>query len=488
MPRLPWIHWRGLSLSQQYMLASFVILVSSMAVIGWWVGNQIKNGVVDRVASATALYVDSIIDPYLHSDPGPEADVQRPLAPESIAGLDELLQNSTLGRELVVFKVWRIYRDQGYIVYSTDAASTGQSFPVKDELARAWQGEVVADISNLEDEENVRDRKVASKLLEIYSPVRQNGTNRVVAVVEFYYPIGALEDEIAAAERRSWLVVIVATLVTYLLLAGIVRRGSNTIANQGDELKAQVAHLTTLTSENRDLNERVRRAAAQSATVNERYLRRISSELHDGPAQDLGLALLRLDDVIASNEHCSVQSAAICQAQRITEDDLLTVQDSLRRALQDLRATATGLRLPELRDLPIAEAIKRVARLHERRTGTTVVVSVDDCLPDTVSLPAKITVYRLSQEALNNAYRHAGGLGQEVRLSCDGRQLTVEVLDRGPGFDTTRAVDEQEHLGVAGMRERVESLGGIFQVESTIGKGTRVFARVPLDHEEMIYG
>jgi len=102
-------------------------------------------------------------------------------------------------------------------------------------------------------------------------------------------------------------------------------------------------------------------------------------------------------------------------------------------------------------------------------------------LPSHLSLPVKITVYRVIQEALSNAYRHAGGAGQEVQVDCGSHQLTLTVADRGPGFDNLGNLERDEHLGLVGMRERLESLGGSFHIESARGQGTRIIAQLPLD-------
>ena len=98
-------------------------------------------------------------------------------------------------------------------------------------------------------------------------------------------------------------------------------------------------------------------------------------------------------------------------------------------------------------------------------------------LPEEASLPANITVYRFAQEALNNAYRHAAGLGQEARASYAAGQLCIEVRDHGPRFAGDPIDDCEQHLGLVGMRERVESLGGVFQIESALNCGTHVRAR-----------
>ncbi|RMF90915.1 MAG: sensor histidine kinase, partial [Nitrospinota bacterium] len=382
--------WQDLSLAQQFMLASFFILVASMLGIGWWVGEQIQAGVVNQTAATVALYVDSFVSPHLQ-DLGQSPS----LAPVHVRLLDRLLAGTPFGQQIVAFKVWNA---RGRILYSTNPALIGQVFPVQEGLARAWQGEVVSKISSLQKEENTLERKKWSRLLETYSPVFLKGSNRIIAVVECYQPLGALEQEITAAKQQSWLVVGATTLTMYLLLAGIVFRGSNTIDQQQKELQEKVAQLTTLLTQNQELHARVQRAATRTAALNERFLRRISAELHDGPAQALSLALLRLDNVVDRCTACPWPGSGVPG----NTEELDVIQASLRHALQEMRTIAAGLRLPELERLTLEETLVRVVRTHERRTNTVVRLSPTN-LPAQVPLPVKITLYRVVQEALSNA-------------------------------------------------------------------------------------
>jgi len=113
-----------------------------------------------------------------------------------------------------------------------------------------------------------------------------------------------------------------------------------------------------------------------------------------------------------------------------------------------------------------------------RRTGSTVAVAALD-LPDQFSLATKIALYRVTQEALTNAWRHADGAGQTVVAAGGAASVEVAISDAGPGFDPATLGASEERLGMLGMRERVESLGGEFVVESLPGDGTRVVARLP---------
>ncbi|MEX2029653.1 MAG: sensor histidine kinase [Anaerolineales bacterium] len=459
----------NLSLSQRFMLAGLVILFAGMVGIGAWVEEQIETGVVHRTGATTALYVDSFVAPILQELGGSDE-----LLPDHVERLRSLLQSTPLGQQIVAFKVWDT---RGRLLYSTDPSAIGRTYPMHVGMLRARLGEVVSQVSPLEEEENAALKAAHDRLLETYSPVWLSGTSQVIAVAEFYQSTEELDQEIGILKRRSWLVVGLAILLAYLLLSVFVRRASNTITQQKADLGRKVTQLTELLSQNRELHERVRRAAASLALLNEGYLRRVASELHDGPTQDLGLSILKLDALAGR-----LEAQRNAQLDRGMVDELTGVGAALQNALKEMRGIATGLGLPQLTKLDLAETVVRVVRAHERRTGTRVALELER-LPEKLALPLKITVYRLIQEALNNAYRHASGAGQRVRVGVEGDQLVVEIRDSGPGFHPDPADGQDGRLGISGMRERVESLGGTFDIKSDIDRGTQVVAHLPCQVE-----
>lgn len=451
--------------SQRFLIVSLIILVAGMGAIGAWITWQIERNVVQRAAETAAVYVDSAVAPYLQNLASGDE-----IGAEGVRQLDELFSTRQTAQQIPSFKVWT---RTGRVVYSTSSDIVGEVFPIDEGLARALAGQVDAAIGSLDDEENVSERARGTPLLEIYSPVRRTGSNEVIAVAEFYQSVQDLQNDLAATLRETWLIVGGVTIVMYLLLAGFVRVASNTIARQQDELSAQVNRLQELLRQNAILDERVRRGAAQSTALNERVLRRISAELHDGPSQDLGLALLKLDNVMARSE---ARAESDCQEAA----DLSAVKQSLEHALQEIRSISSGMGVPQLQTLTLNEIVTRVVRTHERRTGTSVAIETE-ALPEHPSLSIKITMYRVLQEALNNAYRHAHGQGQQVTVNTKDSWLNIQVSDRGPGAESTITADGSEHLGIVGMRDRVESLGGTFELVSITGKGTQVIAHLPLN-------
>jgi signal transduction histidine kinase len=160
--------------------------------------------------------------------------------------------------------------------------------------------------------------------------------------------------------------------------------------------------------------------------------------------------------------------------------ELEAIRASLEDALYEIRSICRGLILPHIESSEVAELIRHAAHAHEQRTGTSVRLDLAS-EPTPISASAKICLYRFVQEALTNAYRHAGGAGQAIRTALETGRILVEVSDSGPGFDPERV--RRDALGLAGLRQRVKSLGGSFAVE-TSGRGTTL--RVVLDLKEAL--
>jgi signal transduction histidine kinase len=448
-------------LAVQFLLASLAVLLLSMAVIGAWVGGQIEEGVLDHFSATAAFYVDSVITPSLQG-----LATSTTLNEAEIAHLDWVLDETLRGRRVVSVKVWST---DGTVLFSPDRALIGRNYGVDEDLGLALQGVVNANVTDLQDPENEFEREHGYvRLLQVYAPVRSSSDGHIIGVTEFYQPPDELDVDIAAGRARSWLVVGLVTAAVYLLLAGIVKRGSDTIIRQEGLLRRQFAELSVL-------HERIRHAAARTTTLNEQSLRRISADLHDGPGQTLALALLRLDRLHTPPECANCGPLA---------GDFDVVHGAVREALTEMRAISASLRTPELDPLSLVEVAERTVGAHQRRTGATVELRTE-ALPDQAPLVIKIATLRTLQEALSNATRHGGpDSAILVELRATAEELDLTVADRGRGF-LTRDAGRAGGIGLIVMRERSELLGGTFEIESSPGEGTRVHARWPLtQHEE----
>jgi len=146
------------------------------------------------------------------------------------------------------------------------------------------------------------------------------------------------------------------------------------------------------------------------------------------------------------------------------ERELAVVDQALSEAIREIRNLCNGLSLPDIDGVPIDKTIERVVRAHEMRTGTK--VTLDLGVSEPVPHPVAISAYRFVQEGLNNAYRHGGGIGQTVDAALERRQLIIRVgNDLAPSEVVKARPDAVRGLGLAGLRERIESLGGTFRFD-----------------------
>jgi signal transduction histidine kinase len=443
-----------------------VILLVGAYIIGRFVADEIEDGVIARSSAITALYVDSFVSPRLQDMSGGA------IAPETRSELDQLLTESSLGREIASFKVWD---EQGNIVYARDPVLVGQRFELEGGLAAALVGDVHSGLSNLGEEEHGLERARYDRLLETYAPVREDETGAIIGAMEFYQDPSDLESEIASSQRTGWIIVGVSTAGMYLLLVGLVKGASNTLSSQH-------RHLGRLAQENARLAQRVRKAAAEKTETDEQQLMRISHSLHDGPAQDLGLALLRIRSLREGTEAHLANSGGDDQHLR---EDFVLVETALADALKEVREVSSDLHLPELSRLSLRDVVEKAKRDHQQKTGSTVAMD-HVAVPGPVSLPLKIAVYRILQEALNNSNRHAGGKEQRISVFHVDGWLEIEATDGGPGFDLSEAEKNQDSsrgLGLRGMRERVEMLGGTLAIDTAPSHGTTIRVHLPLDSE-----
>lgn len=439
-------------------MLSFPILLAGTLVIGWWIGQQVKNSVVHRIGGVTALYVGSFIAPHLQT-----LLEAQDLSAADREALRSDLSSTPLGQKIVALKIWR---KDGYVLFSSDAQMTGRTFPIGEGLAGALAGNIFSEISDRSAAEQAQHGQPMPRLIETYTPIHADRTGGVIAAAEFYVRPDEVDREAAVAQLRGWFLVASAMLTMYLLLFVLVRRGSRTIIEQQGQLSDKVNQLTVLNQQNQQLQERVIRAAERATALNENLLQRIAADIHDGPGQDLGFALMQLKNL---NDTCGAAGNL--------EPACIAVQS----ALTDLRAISADLDLPDIEPLGLAEIAQRVVRDFQVKTGCR--VALTSSMPDVAaSFRVKVTLYRLLQECLANTFRHAQCQDCRVALQGNAALLRVEVSDQGPGFDP-QAAAKKGRLGLHGMRQRVEVLGGSFDLKSEPGSGTLIRVTLPLNSQ-----
>lgn len=472
-------YWATRSLAQQFALVSAAVLIAGMTVLGLWVSERIKQGIMHNSAASGVLLMDNYIAPMVQ-----ELATGDEISPARREALDRLLKQSAIGDRVAAIKIWRV---DGTVAYSNWHDQIGKKYKPTPNFKRALGGAISAEFEGQYHEQDAHERALQVPLLEIYAPIRERNSERIIAISEFYERGADVKAVLAQAEAMTWIVVAVVTVLMMAALSGVVARGSRTIDDQRNRLKSQVVELRSLLDQNHELSQRVQRASNRTAVINERLLRRVGADLHDGPAQLLSLALLRLDFLtpLAESRDCANAQPA---AQKIggaqapsAKNELEKIRGSLQEAMKELRDISAGLALPELSRASLTEVVQMAVRAHERKTETRVAADVM-LLPGAVPDELKTCVYRFVQEGLNNAFRHAGGAGQHVAAKVDGSLVSIAVSDSGPGFSLKSPVSgKTSTLGLSGMRDRIESLGGTMETGGGSERGGRVVAHFDLN-------
>jgi signal transduction histidine kinase len=447
---------RARKLTTQFALTGGLVMVVAMILVGFPVSRLVSRTTIEHTAASTALFMDSFLSPLVQDLAYADA-----LPPDVVASLDRLLGGERFSDRFPHLEIWK---DGGLVVYSRSPELIGRKFKPPAGLTAALGGDVASQYADLLAREHTL-RSFTTPFLEIYVPIREDLSGRVIAAAEIHEITGPLDSELFEVQLKSWLLVVAVTSLVMLSLFGIVHRGSKLIEGQRENLNRRVAEITELLAQNTTLRERAQRASSRLTEMNQHYLRQVGAELHDGPAQLIGFAALKVGHV------------RLARSAERREQDLQAIDAALVNALKDIRTISKGLMLPEIEPLPLRAVVDRVVRVHEQRTGTPVAVECGPLDVD-VSHAVKICVYRFIQEGLTNAFRHAAGEGQAVACELDGSTMTVTVSDDGMAGDAEREVG----LGLTGLRERVESLGGSFRIMAGAERGTRIEMELAL-HE-----
>ncbi|MGA2982588.1 MAG: histidine kinase [Terriglobia bacterium] len=207
--------------------------------------------------------------------------------------------------------------------------------------------------------------------------------------------------------------------------------------------------------------------SAQLVDAQETERRSISRELHDEVGQSLGALLVEVGRLAASVPSDNAQ----------IKDHVDKIKSVAETTVETVRNIALLLRPSMLDDLGLTAALEWQGREVSRRSEMEVEVQSSDSAEE-IPEEYKICIYRIVQEALNNAARHSSAKNAKVNIEPTADKILVSVSDDGRGFDPRRV----RGLGILGMEERVRRLGGIFTIDSKPGSGTTLKAEFPRPH------
>jgi PAS domain S-box-containing protein len=214
----------------------------------------------------------------------------------------------------------------------------------------------------------------------------------------------------------------------------------------------------------------LRSLSAELLDAQEKERARIARELHDGVGQSLSTIKVRLE---------TLAKIAGSDVSQIRVEDLDNLVPMIRQTIEEVRNTSMDLRPSTLDSLGILPTIDWFSREFQTTYPFMQIEKKIDIRETDVPESLKIVIYRIVQEALNNAARHSGAEIMQISLAKTDGEIRLAVQDNGQGFDLEdllSADTSERGFGITSMKERAELSGGAFSIESGIGKGTTVRA------------
>jgi two-component system sensor histidine kinase DegS len=197
--------------------------------------------------------------------------------------------------------------------------------------------------------------------------------------------------------------------------------------------------------------------------------KRVARDIHDGPAQSMAHVVLRTEIV-----------EKLLQQSRMSEvvTELKELKQAIRNSLADVRKIIFDLRPMTLDDLGLVPTLRKYVEEFGKRCQ----LSAEFTLlgrEQRLTSPLEVALFRLIQEALNNAEKHAQATQIQVKLEFHADKVTALIKDNGNGLAQTNS-HEQQKFGLLGMQERIKLLNGQWNLQSAQGKGTRILITLPI--------
>lgn len=245
---------------------------------------------------------------------------------------------------------------------------------------------------------------------------------------------------------------------------------SNLIVIDGKPIGIQ--NIARDVTQERQMTENLRYYLHQITRAQEDERKRVSRELHDSTAQNLIALLHRLESLLHSR-HIPAEEAK----------QLQTIYEQIREMLQEIRRFSRDLRPSILDDLGLLPALEWVTDQIKNEYSINTSLKVLENNQIRLSSETELLLFRIVQEALRNIGKHAHATRADVTVRLGQSYTTVTISDDGSGFKIPENIDElskRGKLGILGMQERVQLLGGSFDIESQPGRGTTISVSAPV--------
>ena len=239
-----------------------------------------------------------------------------------------------------------------------------------------------------------------------------------------------------------------------------------------EKLRQSEQQTRLLLEQSRGMQEQMQRLSRRVLTVQEEERKRISRELHDEITQTL-IGINVYLETLSKDIHADPEKLRknITHTQKLVEKSVTIAH----RFAQELRPTV-------LDDLGLIPALHAFMKNFMKETGIRVTLKAFSGV-EKLSNKKRTALYRVAQEALTNVARHASASRVEVRIKNIARAVHMQIQDNGCSFEVeqTQHFHENDRLGLLGMKERIEMVGGTFTIESVPELGTTVHAEIPAE-------
>ncbi len=390
---------------------------------------------IENAGEVTRIIGEGVVEPQL--SPALLAGV-----PTALERFDRLIRTDVLSDQIVRVKLWD---EDGRIVYSDEPRLIDQKFELGDDERRALRtGSPDAELSDVSEPENQYERQFG-ELLEAYSRIRAPDGRPLLFETYTRY------SDVTSSGRELWLAFLPALILSLLLLELIQLPLASSLAR-----RVRSAH-----------RDRVR-LLERAVDASDRERRRIAGDLHDGAVQDLTGVALSLEVGARRIEGEDPRSA----------EELRTGATRTRASVRSLRNLLVEIYPPSLQRAGLAAALEDMLAPLEARGIAT---SLDYEAGLELDVEREALCFRVAQEAVRNALKHAGAAHVAVALRRAGAGIELTVTDDGRGFDPATARGDEGHIGTDLLRDLAAEAGGGIAIDSAPGGGTSVALSLPAE-------
>jgi signal transduction histidine kinase len=459
--------WRGLRLPYKVAAVASALVLASMAHLGVVVAGQVRENLIQQSAAAAALHMDSFVARHVQ-----ELATAAVLSEGSKDALQKLLSPASMHRPVVAFRIWK----GDTVTFSNDRELIGKVFGRTAARDRAWMGQLAFELALPDGDDDDQVRSLNVPVLEIYAPVRQEGTGRIIALVETYEIGVALEREVVVRQVASWAAIAAIALTIVLLLFSMANSGTI----ERNHFIGQIAELSFLQERGEQVRQRMSHAGLQVSHMNERSLHRLGTELQEGPGQLVALAMLKFDALnqLISELGCATPSRAEEHIQ-----DLEEIRKALSDTLSHIRRVAGTVLVADIERLSVPEIFERAVRQHHKKSGVSVRLTTNS-LPEQLPLAAKACLYRFALEGLDSISPSLGAGASSMSASCDGDKMVLEF----GALDRTSSVEAVQSPRISCLRSRIEAVGGQFRVVTNPACAYTLVAELSLSRMDVADG